>query len=166
MNKKTSEISYLAIIPARGGSKRLPNKNILPLNGKPLISYSIKAALSSKYIDKVIVSSDSKKILKVEANGYVPVIRNLPAGAVLPDTILLEPLESEENVKIEQTEEGVTITSSQVEVEIPNVKKNRRALRAFAQVSSVEVGYINPGRNPENMPGDFKGYFNGSVILN
>ncbi len=111
-------------------------------------------------------NTDVKKILKVEANGYVPVIRNLPAGAVLPDTILLEPLESEENVKIEQTEEGVTITSSQVEVDISNVGKNRRALRAFSRVNSVEVGYINPGRNPENMPGDFKGYFNGSVILN
>ena len=57
--------TFLAIIPARGGSKRLPNKNILSLNGKPLIAYSIKAALNSKYIDKVVVSSDSKKILKI-----------------------------------------------------------------------------------------------------
>ena len=57
--------TFLAIIPARGGSKRLPNKNILPLNGKPLISYSINAALNSKYIDEVIVTSDSKKILHI-----------------------------------------------------------------------------------------------------
>jgi len=57
--------SYLAIIPARGGSKRLPKKNILDLGGKPLIAWSIEAALSSKYIDKVIVSSDDKKILDI-----------------------------------------------------------------------------------------------------
>lgn len=57
--------TFLAIIPARGGSKRLPNKNILDLNGKPLISYSIEAGLQSKYIDKVIVSSDNDKILKI-----------------------------------------------------------------------------------------------------
>ena len=43
----------LAIIPARGGSKRLPRKNILDLAGKPLIAWSIEAALGSKYIDRV-----------------------------------------------------------------------------------------------------------------
>lgn len=55
----------LAIIPARGGSKRLPDKNILPLHGKPLIGWSIEEAKKSKYIDTTIVSSDSKKILDV-----------------------------------------------------------------------------------------------------
>lgn len=56
---------YLAIIPARAGSKRLPNKNILELNGKPLIAYSIEAALSSHYINQVVVSSDSDTILEI-----------------------------------------------------------------------------------------------------
>jgi len=55
--------TFLAIIPARGGSKRLPHKNILDLNGKPLIVYSIEAGLRSKYVDKVIVSSDDDEIL-------------------------------------------------------------------------------------------------------
>ncbi len=57
--------TFLAIIPARGGSKRLPRKNILDLNGKPLIAWSIKAGLKSKYIDKVIVSSDDTEILDI-----------------------------------------------------------------------------------------------------
>jgi len=57
--------TFLAIILARGGSKRLPRKNILDLNGKPLIAYSIEAGLQSKYIDKVIVSSDDKEILNI-----------------------------------------------------------------------------------------------------
>jgi len=56
---------YLAIILARGGSKRLPRKNILDLNGKALIAYSIEAGLQSKYIDKVIVSSDDNEILDI-----------------------------------------------------------------------------------------------------
>ncbi|MCK5110895.1 MAG: acylneuraminate cytidylyltransferase family protein [Arcobacteraceae bacterium] len=56
---------FLAIIPARGGSKRLPNKNILNLNGKPLISYSIEAGLKSNYINKVLVSSNSDEILDI-----------------------------------------------------------------------------------------------------
>lgn len=57
--------SYIAIIPARGGSKRLPQKNILDLLGKPLIVWSIEAALKSKYIDEVIVTSDDPQILKI-----------------------------------------------------------------------------------------------------
>lgn len=52
----------LAVIPARGGSKGIPNKNIVDLCGKPLIAYSIEEALKTKYIDKVIVSTDSEKI--------------------------------------------------------------------------------------------------------
>ncbi len=55
--------TFLAIIPARGGSKRLKNKNILPLNGIPLIAHSIKCAQKSKYIDEIVVSSDNKNIL-------------------------------------------------------------------------------------------------------
>ena len=56
---------FLAIIPARGGSKRLPRKNVLDLAGKPLIAWSIEAGLNSKYIDKVVVSSDDTEILAV-----------------------------------------------------------------------------------------------------
>lgn len=55
----------LAIIPARGGSKGIPGKNIKPLAGKPLISYTIEAVLGSKLIDRVIVSTDDKKIAQV-----------------------------------------------------------------------------------------------------
>lgn len=61
LNGKT----FLAIIPARGGSKRLPRKNVLDLNGKPLIAWSIEAGLNSKYIDKVVVSSDDDEILSI-----------------------------------------------------------------------------------------------------
>ena len=57
--------TFLAIIPARGGSKRLPRKNVLTLNGKPLIVWSIEAGLQSKYIDKVVVTSDDEEILEI-----------------------------------------------------------------------------------------------------
>ena len=57
--------TFLVIIPARGGSKRLPRKNLLDLCGKPLIAWSIEAALKSKYISKVIVSSDDEEILNI-----------------------------------------------------------------------------------------------------
>lgn len=56
---------FLAIIPARGGSKRLPRKNVLHLSGKPLITYSIEAGTLSKYVDDLVVSSDNEEILKI-----------------------------------------------------------------------------------------------------
>lgn len=59
------EKTFLAIIPARGGSKRLPRKNVLDLAGKPLIAWSIEAAKESQYIDSVLVSSDDDEILSV-----------------------------------------------------------------------------------------------------
>ena len=62
MNKNKT---FLAIIPARGGSKRLPRKNVLDLCGKPLIAWSIEAGLKSKYIDKLIVTSDDEDILSI-----------------------------------------------------------------------------------------------------
>ena len=55
----------LAIIPARGGSKRILKKNIKLFHGKPIISYSISTALSSGLFDRVIVSSDDDHIIDV-----------------------------------------------------------------------------------------------------
>lgn len=55
----------LAIIPARGGSKGLPGKNIKTLLGKPLIGWTIEQALASKYIDEIFVSTDSLEIAKI-----------------------------------------------------------------------------------------------------
>lgn len=58
----------IAIIPARGGSKGLPGKNIKKLLGKPLIAYTIEAALKSKTVSDIIVSTDCKKIASVAVN--------------------------------------------------------------------------------------------------
>lgn len=67
----------IAVIPARGGSKRLPGKNILPLNGIPLIVYSIEAALKCSLVDRVVVSTDSDEIAKVAADAGAEVdVRN------------------------------------------------------------------------------------------
>ena len=55
----------IAIIPARGGSKRIKNKNIKEFHGKPIIAWSIETALKSKCFDKIIVSTDSEKIKKI-----------------------------------------------------------------------------------------------------
>lgn len=68
-------LKVLAIIPARGGSKGLPDKNVAPLNGIPLIAYSIEAAQKSKYVDLCVVSSDSPHILDVAQTYKSAIIR-------------------------------------------------------------------------------------------
>ena len=56
--------NILCIIPARKGSTGLPNKNIKKLAGNPLIEWTLEAALKSRLISKIVVSTDSKKIIK------------------------------------------------------------------------------------------------------
>lgn len=68
----------IAIIPARAGSKGIKNKNIVELNGKPLINYTIEAALASHVFDHVFVTTDSRKIAEVSARCGAQVI-NRPA---------------------------------------------------------------------------------------
>ena len=72
-----SDKKVIAIIPARGGSKGLPGKNIKPLCGKPLIAWSIERALESKYIDEVLVSTDSEEIARISLDygAKVPFLR-------------------------------------------------------------------------------------------
>jgi len=67
----------IAIIPARGGSKRIPRKNIRPFHGKPIIAYSIEVALKSKLFDRVIVSTDDDEIAEVarQFGAEVPFMR-------------------------------------------------------------------------------------------
>lgn len=77
MNNQPRNINILGIIPARGGSKSIPYKNIADLGGKPLIAYTIEAAKQSKLIDAFIVSTDDEKIAEV-ARSYgadVPFLR-------------------------------------------------------------------------------------------
>ena len=71
-------MKLLAIIPARGGSKRIPRKNIKDFLGKPIISYSIQAALDSELFDEVMVSTDDEEIAKIaiQYGASVPFMRS------------------------------------------------------------------------------------------
>jgi N-acylneuraminate cytidylyltransferase/CMP-N,N'-diacetyllegionaminic acid synthase len=88
INNKT----ILAIIPARGGSKGIPHKNIKDLNGKPLIAWTIKESLKSKYIDKLIVSTEDKEIAEISKKygAKVPFLR--PAELALDSTPGIDPI--------------------------------------------------------------------------
>ncbi len=85
-------MNKLAIIPARGGSKRIPKKNIKPFLGKPIIAYSIESAIQSNLFHEVMVSTDDEEIAKIarEYGAKVPFLRsstNSNDFAVLADVV-------------------------------------------------------------------------------
>jgi len=96
-------MNVLCVIPARGNSKRIPGKNIRPLLGKPLIAYTIEAALKDKICNKVVVSTDNADIAAVAEKYGVQVIKR-PAELSLDTSALddalrhaVRTLEREEN---------------------------------------------------------------------
>lgn len=82
----------LAIIPARGGSKGIPRKNIIDVAGKPLIAWTIEAAKKSKYIDRLVLSSDDDEIIRVAAQWGCDVPFKRPAYLAKDDTPGIEPV--------------------------------------------------------------------------
>jgi len=91
-----SKHRIVTIIPARGGSKGVPRKNIKLLNGKPLIAYTIEASLKSGVIDRVIVSTEDKEIAEVAKQyGAEVIVRpsELAQDHSLTDPVMLHALE-------------------------------------------------------------------------
>lgn len=93
----------LAIIPARGGSKRIPRKNINLFLGKPIIAYSIEAALNSKLFDEVMVSTDDNEIAEValKYGAKVPFFRSTKNSDDYSTTMdVIKEVLSEYNIKL------------------------------------------------------------------
>jgi CMP-N,N'-diacetyllegionaminic acid synthase len=86
-------MTFLAVIPARIGSKRIPRKNIKPLGGKPLIAYSVERAIASLRLDYTVVSTDSQEIISL-VNDY----GSANLEAVERDTELARDISSTEEV--------------------------------------------------------------------
>lgn len=95
-------MKILAVIPARGGSKGIPRKNMRLLNGRPLISYAIDNALSSSYIDEVVVSTDSEEIISYASSRKVKTIER--SNELAADSITLDPVIYDAINKIEKLE--------------------------------------------------------------
>jgi N-acylneuraminate cytidylyltransferase len=93
----------ISIIPARGGSKGIPRKNLRPLLGKPLVYYSIKDSLGSNFINRTFVTSDDKEILEVSEKIGAEVIKRPKKlstdSAITEDAMIhvIETLKKEEN---------------------------------------------------------------------
>lgn len=84
-------MSVAVVIPARGGSKGIPRKNMRLMNGKPLIAYAIENALASKFVDRVLVSSDSEEVLAF-ASQYDNVSALGRESGLAQDAVTLDPV--------------------------------------------------------------------------
>ena len=148
------ENKVLAIIPARGGSKGIPKKNIVDVGGKPLVFYSINVAKESKFIDRVIVSTDSKEIAEVteKIGAEVPFIR--PSELARDDTPtypvikhVLEWLNEKENYKPE------LIVILEPSFPLRTVKEVDEAIKAISSDKEADSlrGVCEPFQNPFKM---------------
>lgn len=83
-------MKVLGLIPARGGSKGIPRKNVAPLAGRPLIAYTCEAARSSRLLDRVVISTDDEEIVRVarDHSTEAPFIR--PAALAADDTPMMD----------------------------------------------------------------------------
>lgn len=89
MLSEPGNMKVLGVIPARGGSKGIPRKNIVPLLGKPLLAYTVEASLSSRRLSRLILSTDDDEIATVGRAWGVDVPFMRPAGLAQDDTPMI-----------------------------------------------------------------------------
>jgi CMP-N-acetylneuraminic acid synthetase len=157
--------SILAIIPARGGSKGVPKKNLAKVLGKPLITYSIDVALSSKYIDRVVVSSDSEEILKVARKFKAETIsrsrklaqNNSPLDLVIKDVLVkLEKENYFPNLVVLLQPTSPTRSVETLDKSISEFIRRGKGFDSLIPLYKIggKIGKISRGRyNPLNKPG-------------
>ena len=123
----------LAIIPARGGSKGVPGKNIKELAGKPLIAYTIKAAIESDIFEKVIVSTDDEKIAQIsmEYGADIPFMRpyEISGDSISSDDVILHAISFYQQQGIEYKE----VCKLQPTSPLRNGKHLREAYQLFQE---------------------------------
>ena len=149
----------LGIIPARGGSKSVPRKNIKLLHGKPLIAWTIEEAKKSKYLTRIIVSTDDKEIAGVSKkyDAEVPFLRPKEiSGDLAKDIELPEP---EASFKLEE-KYFVSIMRAASVMSLPEIaviaKDGKIKLQAIDSKTSVDSYAVDLGNSDSNFKMIFK----------
>ena len=141
---------HIAIILARGGSKRLPNKNILDFHGKPMIVWTIEAANKSEEFSHVLVSTDSKEIaeISIQNGAEVPFLRKNDADDYTPSsTATMNALKQAEEyfqIKFDYVSQLMANCPLRDEKTISAAIKNFHHHSYEAQISCFKFGFMNP----------------------
>ncbi len=143
-------MTSIAIIPARGGSKRIPHKNIVPFRGRPMIAWTIQAAIESNVFDRIVVSTDDPKIAEAgrAAGADVPFLRQEYADDQSPvSDAVIAALGQAESYYGERFE---TVTQLMPNCPLRSAADIESAWSFFAerphqfQISAFEFGWMNP----------------------
>lgn len=140
----------IAIIPARGGSKRIPRKNILDFFGKPMIAWAIQAALESECFDRLVVSTDSPEIadVAIKSGCEVPFLRQKASDDYSP--VSLATIAAVEQAIGFYKEEYDVVAQLLPSCPFRNAEDIRAAMKEFLkkagpfQVSCFPLGFMNP----------------------
>ena len=150
VTKKIRDKSKVAIIPARGGSKRIPHKNIVDLAGKPLIAYTIEAALKTGIFEEVIVSTDDEKIAGVAESfgAHIPFLRDKYADdhANISQVIayVLDRLDSDFGKRYDTVFQLMPNCPLRNEGDILAASEHFEKSGANFQISAFPFGWMNP----------------------
>lgn len=163
----------IAIIPARGGSKGLPGKNIRPLLGKPLIEYTVESAMKAKSISRIIVSTDSPEIADVarQSGAEVPFLRpNYLATdtALAIDTYLftIDKLRNSDQLNIEEFIVLQPTSPLRTSEDIDNAVTLFREKEADSVISVVEAEHPVQWYKQINQKGVLHDYLTDSSLSN
>ena len=178
----------LAVIPARGGSKGIPHKNIIDLCGKPLIAYTIEAAINSKYIDYVMVSTDDDEIANIalKYGAQVPFMRPTELasdtaktidailhcisslkniGKIFSDLILLQPTEPLRNNKdVDSAIESYYTYNRQPLVSVSEVDDHPILIRSIKENRLMPLLNVSSTCRRQDMPNYYR--VNGCIYIN
>ena len=146
----------LVVIPARGGSKGIPRKNLRLLNNKPLISYSIDVAKSSKYVDDVVVTTDDDEIALISDKFGASVIRRsaeLASDEVPLDPVIYDAMIQKEKQAFDEYDIVITIqpTSPFLKVEtLDRVIEKFEDFNIDNVISVMDDRHLNWGYDEDN----------------
>lgn len=139
----------LAVIPARGGSRRIPGKNLIPIGGRPMIEWTIRAAIDSRLFDRIVVSTDDRAIANVAtaAGADVPFMREAFADDQSP--VSLATIDAVQRLQRDgQSYDVVTQLMANCPLRnaahIADAIANFDAGTAAFQLSCFKYGWMNP----------------------
>lgn len=143
-------VNNIAIIPARGGSKRVPKKNILDFDGKPMIAWTIEAAIDSNIFSKVLVSTDCEEIAEISRSfgAEVPFLRRNFSDDITPVSVATcDALKQAEEYWDEEFDCVVQLMAN---CPLRNSSDIANSMNAFIQnkrdfqISCFKFGWMNP----------------------
>jgi CMP-N-acetylneuraminic acid synthetase len=139
---------HIAIIPARGGSKRIPNKNIIPIAGKPMIAWTIEAAINSNIFERIIVSTDSESIAKIalEYGAEVPFLRKEKADdfSSISEATIHTLLQLSNLKKYKYITQLMAVCPVRDDNDIINAHQHFELNKNKLQLSCFKFGFMNP----------------------